>query len=92
MSRLLRWVREEGFHVIIDAPPVLPVTDPAVLASQVDGILVVVSAGETTREACRSAIQRLTTSGGNCLGVVLQKAKVTDAPYYSKHHKDLVPA
>jgi polysaccharide biosynthesis transport protein len=82
MAKLLRWYRDEGFHVILDAPPVLPVADPAVLAPQVDGVLLVISAGKTTREAGRAAIQRLMTSGGKFLGVVLQKARATDSPYY----------
>jgi succinoglycan biosynthesis transport protein ExoP len=86
MSKLLTWYREKGFHVILDAPPVLPVADPAILAPQVDGVLLVVSAGGTTREACRLAIQRLTASGGKFLGIVLQKAPVTDYPYYSGHY------
>ena len=82
MSHLLSRCREEGYHVILDAPPVLPVTDPAILASQVDGVLLVASVGQTTREACRLAIDRLTAAGGKILGIVLQKAKVPDNPYY----------
>jgi capsular exopolysaccharide synthesis family protein len=86
MSKLLAWYREEGFHIILDAPPVLPVADPAILAPKVDGVLLVVSAGETSREASRLAIQRLTASGGKFLGIVLQKAPVTDYPYYSGYY------
>src|SRR5574340_365749 len=88
MSRLIKWYREQGYHVILDSPPVLPVTDPVVLAPQVDGVLLVVSAGETTREACRLAIQRLTTSGGKFLGLVLQKARSADLPYYSTYYRN----
>lgn len=82
MSLLLNRCREEGYHVILDAPPVLPVTDPVILASQVDGVLVVASVGQTTREACRLAIQRLTAAGGRILGIVLQKVRVPDNSYY----------
>ncbi len=82
MSHLLNWCRQEGYHIILDAPPVLPVTDPVVLATQVDGVLLVVSAGQTTRAACRLAIQRLTAAGGKILGIVLQKARVPANPYY----------
>ena len=91
MSRLLEWCREQRYHVIIDAPPVLPVTDPVVLASQVDGILLVVSAGKTTREECRLAVQRLTTAGGKFHGLVLQKAREVDSPYYSMAYHNRVP-
>ncbi len=82
MSLLLNRCRAEGYHVILDAPPVLPVTDPMILASRVDGVLLVASAGHTTREACRLAIQRLTAAGGKILGVVLQKVQVPDNLYY----------
>ena len=82
MSFLLNRCRQEGYHVILDVPPVLPVTDPVILATQVDGVLLVVSAGQTTREACRLAIERLTTAGGKILGIVLQKVRVPDSPYY----------
>jgi succinoglycan biosynthesis transport protein ExoP len=82
MSLLLNRCREEGYHVILDAPPVLPVTDPVILASQVDGVLVVASVGQTTREACRLAIHRLTAAGGKILGIVLQKVQVPDNSYY----------
>jgi capsular exopolysaccharide synthesis family protein len=82
MSLLLNRCREEGYHVILDAPPVLPVTDPVILASKVDGVLLVASVGQTTREACRLAIQRLTSAGGKILGIVLQKVQVPDNSYY----------
>jgi polysaccharide biosynthesis transport protein len=82
MSLLLNRCREEGYHVILDAPPVLPVTDPVILASQVDGVLLVASVGQTTKESCRLAIQRLTAAGGKILGIVLQKVQVPDNSYY----------
>lgn len=82
MKLLLNRCREEGHHVILDAPPVLPVADPAILASQVDGVLLVASAGQTTREACQLAIERLTNAGGKILGIVLQKVRVPYNPYY----------
>ncbi len=82
MKLLLNRCREEGYHVIVDAPPVLPLTDPVILASQVDGVLLVASNGQTTREACRLAIERLTTAGGKLVGIVLQKFQVADSSCY----------
>lgn len=83
LKQLLNRCREEGYHVILDAPPVLLVTDPVILASQVDGVLLVASAGQTTREACRSAIDQLTSGGGKMLGIVLQKFPVSSSTYYA---------
>lgn len=82
MTEFLNWCRKEGYLVILDAPPVLPVADPLVLASKVDGVLLVVSSGTTTMDACRIAIQRLTLAGGKILGAVMQKAEPRDIPYY----------
>lgn len=95
LRELLNRCRKEGYHVVVDAPPVLPVTDPVILASQVDGVLLVASAGQTTREACRSAIDQLTTAGGKILGIVLQKVRVSTTPYPSyvgeRSHKNGMP-
>lgn len=83
MRTLLNRCRQDGYHIILDAPPVLPVTDSVILASQVDGVLLVASAGQTTRGACRSAIDQLTSAGGKILGIVLQKVPVPNNPYYA---------
>ena len=89
MSILLNRCQQEGFHVILDSPPVLHVTDPVILASKVSGVLLVVSAGKTTREGCRLAIQNLTVAGGRILGIVLQKARISTAPRYYAHESHL---
>jgi capsular exopolysaccharide synthesis family protein len=82
LNQLLDWGLEKGCHIILDCPPTLPFADTAVLAAKVDGVLLVVSAGQTTREACRLAVQRIALAGGKILGVVMQKARVADSPYY----------
>lgn len=82
LNQLLSGGMEKECHIILDCPPALPFADTAVLASKVDGVLLVVSAGQTTREACRLAVQRITHAGGKILGVVMQKARVADSPYY----------
>jgi len=86
LTQLLNWSLENRYHLIFDCPPVLPIADAAVLAPRVDGVLMVVSAGETTREACRLAIQRMTFSGGKVLGIVMQKARMTDSPYFYNYY------
>lgn len=57
--------------IVIDAPPLLPVTDAALLTSQADGALLVVRHGKTTRDHVRHAVERLEAVGGRTLGVVL---------------------
>jgi capsular exopolysaccharide synthesis family protein len=88
LTHLLDWGLEQGYHMILDCPPTLPFADTAVLASKVDGVLLVVSSGETTREACRLAVQRMTFAGGKILGIVMQKARVAPSPYYTAYYQE----
>ncbi|MEA3336960.1 MAG: CpsD/CapB family tyrosine-protein kinase [Chloroflexota bacterium] len=57
--------------VLIDVPPVLVVSDASVLASKVDGVLLVVKAGQTKRDQARRAKEHLEKVGANIIGVVL---------------------
>jgi capsular exopolysaccharide synthesis family protein len=56
--------------IVIDAPPLLPVTDAALLAAQTDGALMVVRHGRTTRDQLHGAHERLAGVGASTLGVV----------------------
>ena len=56
----------------MDAPPVLAFADPMVLASQVCGTILVVSAGKTNPEAAKVALHQLAGHGARFLGVVMQ--------------------
>ncbi len=55
------------------------------LASKVDGVLLVVSAGQTTREVCRQAVQRTTVSGGKLLDIVMLKVRIVKRQYDPKN-------
>lgn len=67
----------EHATVIIDAPPLLAVTDGAVLAHQADGVLLVVSVGKTTYDLVEKAQDALTKVHGRLLGLVLNRAPLT---------------
>jgi Mrp family chromosome partitioning ATPase/capsular polysaccharide biosynthesis protein len=71
MQALLNMLAEQADIVLIDAPPVLPVTDAVTLATRADGVLFVSSAGRTRRAAALQAIDRLHKVRANVLGVVL---------------------
>lgn len=75
--------------VIIDAPPLLPVTDGAVLTHQADGALVVVSLGKTTFDLLEKALDTLRKARGRALGIVLNKAPLrgVDANQYSYEYR-----
>lgn len=69
--------------VLFDAPPVLAVTDAAVLASRVDGVLLVVSAGKTKRENARQAQTQLEKINARLIGAILNNASPdSNAQYY----------
>jgi capsular exopolysaccharide synthesis family protein len=59
--------------VIVDSPPVLPVSDPLILASLVDGVIVVASAGTTDRRQLAKTIDRLAQVEAPVLGTVLNR-------------------
>lgn len=73
MSELLAYLSRDCI-VIVDAPPVLPVTDAAVLAKSVDGVVMVVSAGKTNAEQLEHSLEGIAQTGGKVLGVVLNRA------------------
>lgn len=64
--------------VIIDAPPLLPVTDAALLTSSADGAVVVVQSGKTKAEQLGVAARKIRQVDGNLLGVVLNKVAKKD--------------
>ncbi|UPL11306.1 polysaccharide biosynthesis tyrosine autokinase [Microbacterium sufflavum] len=74
--------------VILDSPPVLPVTDAAVLAAGADGVLIVVSSGKTTFDMLHRAIANISRTTGRVLGVVLNKVPRTGAEsaYYGREY------
>ncbi|MFJ2503691.1 polysaccharide biosynthesis tyrosine autokinase [Microbacterium sp. NPDC087592] len=74
--------------VVLDSPPVLPVTDAAVLAANADGVLLVVSSGTTTFDMLQRAIDSVKRTNGRVLGVVLNKVprKGAGSAYYGREH------
>ncbi len=71
MKQLLSDVRDEYDVVVIDAPPLLPVTDAALIAAQVDGAVMVVRQGKTSKDQVSHSLQRLEAVGARALGVAL---------------------
>jgi capsular exopolysaccharide synthesis family protein len=74
MRNLLTSLANHYDLVIIDAPPLLPVTDAAVLAAAADGAILVVRHGKTRREEVERALQSLTSVNAKVLGTVLNFA------------------
>jgi capsular exopolysaccharide synthesis family protein len=78
--------------IIIDAPPVMPVTDAAVLAHLAAGVLFVVGAEMTPRRSAIAAIEQLRGAHAKFFGAVLNRVNVERhayyyAPYYRKEYR-----
>ena len=73
MEKLLGELRDRFDVVILDAPPLLPVTDAAPLAAEADGALVVVRHGETTTDQLTHSLERLAAVDAKTLGVVINQ-------------------
>lgn len=71
MASVIASLRESHDIVLIDAPPLLPVTDGALLAAQADGALLVVRHGKTTTDQVSLAVDRLEAVGASPVGVIL---------------------
>ncbi len=67
--------------IVVDCAPVIPVSDPLILSSEMDGVLLVIEAGKTQREVAKRAVDLLREGGVNLIGVVLNNAKKV-LPYY----------
>jgi len=67
-------------HIIIDAPPILPLADMHVLAGIADTLAMVIRAGLTPRSIVEDAIRTLGTPGNAC--IILNGLEATTVPYY----------
>lgn len=73
MTELLRQMREQYDVVLLDAPPLLPVTDAALLSAKADGAMLVISHGKVTRDQVRSSVERLNQVDAHLVGLVLNR-------------------
>jgi capsular exopolysaccharide synthesis family protein len=82
MEGLINRLRKDFDHIIIDSPPVLPVTDATIVSSIVDGVVMIVECEMTTRAALSRACRVIEHAGGRILGTVLNKVDVRRDGYY----------
>jgi len=75
--------RQEFDYVLMDTPPVTLVSDPAVVATRGDGVLLVLDAQGTRRGSLRQAVQRLEGVGAKVLGTVVNNVAVSSGEYTS---------
>lgn len=79
---LIRTVRERFDYVLVDAPPIGLVSDPAILATHGDGVLLVLDAQKTRKGAVRQGMRSLEAVGANVFGTVMNNVKSSSGRYY----------
>jgi capsular exopolysaccharide synthesis family protein len=92
MTSLLKILQNNFTHVVIDSPPIASFTDGVLIASMVDGVILVVQAGRCSRQVLKRSRQLLTDIGARIFGVILNQAKLgaKENHYYyeSYYHAD----
>lgn len=84
--RFIENMKQKFDYILIDAPPVIAVTDAQILASFVDGVLLVVSSRQAEREQVKKAKELLEKVNANILGVVLNKVDLESNGKYSYYY------
>jgi capsular exopolysaccharide synthesis family protein len=86
MTELLASLREfgEDTYTIIDSPPILATSEPAMLSKMVDAVILVVRADQTPRESIQRAVQNIDRQ--KIVGIVFNQAELKSLSYYSKYY------
>jgi len=84
MLKLINTVTPNFTHVVIDSPPIAAFTDGVLIATMVEGVLLVVHSGKSSRKVVARARKRLQDVGARMIGVVLNKVEATgpNSSYY----------
>jgi capsular exopolysaccharide synthesis family protein len=92
MSNLLKVLQKHFTHVVVDSPPIASFTDGVLIASMVDGVILVVNSGKSSRQVVRRSRQLLMDIGAKILGVVLNNVNLRSQEnnyyYQSYYHRD----
>ena len=87
LEAFLQKVRSRYDIVILNSPPVLLVTDPVLLSSKVDVVVMVYKVGKTSKEILLRAKEELERGKGTILGIVLNNVKPRMGMYPSQYHQ-----
>lgn len=87
MRDFIEDLKREFDMVLIDAPPVLAVTDAQILSTIADGVIFVASYGEAQKNAMVDAKELIDKVGGKVIGIVFNKVPEAVSGYYGKYYK-----
>ncbi|MGM9519271.1 MAG: CpsD/CapB family tyrosine-protein kinase [Phascolarctobacterium sp.] len=82
MVDILEELKQHFDYVLVDTPPIMPVTDAAVVSAKVDGTILVIASGAVSPSIAMEAKTRLEQAGAHLLGVVLNKVDVGANSHY----------
>lgn len=82
MRRLIATLQAHYTHVVVDSPPVSSFTDGVLISTMVDGVLLVVHSGKSSRHIVRRSKQLLNDVGAKIFGVVLNNVNLQSHDYY----------
>ncbi|MDH5545914.1 MAG: polysaccharide biosynthesis tyrosine autokinase [Gammaproteobacteria bacterium] len=85
-DEVLKKLSKKFEYIVIDSPPVLPVSDSIVISSKCDGVVLVVGAESTHKKAVYGALDRLNRAGARVLGTVLSMANIRTIHSYGDHY------
>jgi non-specific protein-tyrosine kinase len=91
MGYLIEALQKQSDLIIFDSPPVLAVADASVLATRLDGVLLVVDAGHTRRPLARRAVAALQAVNAHVLGVMLNRVDTKAKGYGYYYYDDAGP-
>lgn len=85
-AELIAALKAEADIVLLDVPPVLPVTDAAVLSARADGVLLVATVGSTSGKHVTRAVELLRQVGAPLIGAILNGVRAEGEYRYSYSH------
>jgi len=86
MARLLSSLKNQFDFILIDTPPILTVTDAQIVGKLVDGLVLVVQAGKTPRDALVQTRELIDLLKLRTFGVVVNGLNLDSHGYYSRHY------
>ena len=87
MHQVVTELQQVYDYMVIDSPPVMPVSDALLLSTIVDGVLLVTNAARTPKQQVRAARARLEYARAKIFGTVLNKVKIHHSEYHYYYHQ-----
>ncbi len=87
MSFLMAFLKKKFDILVIDSSPVMPASDPLILSTHMDGVLLISRSGMMNRKMVIKTVEQLQGAQANIMGVVLNRVDIKKEGYYKYYHK-----